>query len=498
VIGSQAWLDVRPVLLCTKMPAEFEKNIADFIQSNRLWGPEERILLAISGGADSTALLYAAAAIRDAGALGGKLLCAHINHQLRGAEADTDEEFVVAEADKLNMVVITRRVDVRGFAREHKLSVETAARELRIKTLLDIARANEANCIATAHQKNDNAETILQRIARGTGLRGTGGIWPVRVFDGDKRFVRPMLCVRRDQIIEYLQKRRLKWRQDHTNLDCTYRRNYIRHKLMPFLQQQCSISVVEQLWLLAQSAQKFYSLICDYTDKIWPQVIDCDSDSVRMDLKKFSSVHPAVKVELVRRSLISLGSGERALTQEHFARVLRLAQQNISDKKIELPGGFVACREYEKLIFTQVAKSTLAAGQITKSIKPQIPGQSRFGDYLIEAAVFTAQMDAGRHKAGKTGFVEWFDLDKLSLPLEIRCRQIGDSFIPLGQTEPKKVGKFLTAQRVPQRIRKKTLIVADSEKIIWVWPIRIAEQAKITDRTRKILRLQITDAGTER
>jgi tRNA(Ile)-lysidine synthase len=478
------------------MPAEFEKNIAGFIQSNCLWGPQESILLAVSGGADSTALLYTVAAIRLKGAFGGKLLCAHINHQLR-TDADADEQFVVAEADKLNITMITRSIDVRGFAHKNKLSIETAARQLRIETLLDIARSNEISCIATAHQKNDNAETVLQRLTRGTGFRGLAGIWPVRVFDGDVRFVRPMLCVRRDQVIGYLQKRGLKWRQDHTNLDCTYRRNYIRHKLMPFLQQQCSGPVVEQLWLLARAAQKFYSLVCDCTDKIWPEVIDCDSNGVRMDLTRFSSLHPAVKVELVRRSLISLGSGERDLTQEHFAGILRLAQQNISDRKIGLPGGFTACREYEKLIFTQAAGSTVAAGQITESIKPQIPGQSGFGDYLLEAAVFTAPMDMGRHKAGKTAFVEWFDFDKLSLPIEIRRRQTGDSFIPLGQTEPKKVGKFLTAQRVPQRMRKKTLIVADSEKIIWVWPIRMAEQAKITNRTRKILRLQITDTGTD-
>jgi tRNA(Ile)-lysidine synthase len=159
-----------------------------------------------------------------------------------------------------------------------------------------------------------------------------------------------------------------------------------------------------------------------------------------------------------------------------------------------LPSGFQVRREYGNLIFSRrpQAQEERAVGH---SATAQIPGQTRFGDYLIEAAVLDAEANADQFTAAKTRLVECFDLDKLHLPLEVRFRRAGERFIPLGQTAEKKVGKFLTAQRVPEEIRKRTLIVADSEKVIWVWPIRISEQAKITDATRRILRLRITDTG---
>jgi tRNA(Ile)-lysidine synthetase-like protein len=141
--------------------------------------------------------------------------------------------------------------------------------------------------------------------------------------------------------------------------------------------------------------------------------------------------------------------------------------------------------------------------QISKSIKVQVPGQTRFGRYLIESTIFDAgysMLDARRriksrieNRESRIEFVEWFDLDNVKLPLIVRSREDGDRFVPLGLREEKKVGKFLTAAKVPQQIRKKVFIVADAEKIIWVWPIRIGEQAKVASGTRKILQLRITD-----
>ena len=175
-------MDIRPFFCAEEMLLEFEKKLADFVKTNGLLGSEEKILLAISGGADSIALMYALHALNAEKFFDAELLCAHINHQLRADQGDLDEEFVVARAKKLKLAVTTKRIDVRGFARLRKLSIETAARQLRIKALIDIAKTNNCIRIATAHQKNDNAETILQRLSRGTGIRGLGGIWPERGF----------------------------------------------------------------------------------------------------------------------------------------------------------------------------------------------------------------------------------------------------------------------------------------------------------------------------
>jgi len=477
------------------MLLEFESKVADFIKANRLFEKADSFLLAVSGGADSTALLYAMWTLKNANILNADIVCAHINHQLRGADADLDEDFVISQARDLNIPITTKRLDVRGFARENKLSIETAARKLRIESLLDIAEANNCKHIATAHHKNDNAETILQRLVRGTGFRGLGGIWPMRIFTDDIRLVRPLLCVSRDDIIEYIRKRNLKWRQDHTNADCAYRRNFIRHRLLPALQEDCNGSVVQELSELADSARKFYSLVCNCSDKAWTELAGLSRNKVILNLDMFLTLPPAVQVELIRRSLTALGSGERNLTQRHYERILKLARRQVSNKKIELPHGFVVGFEYGKVIVSR-QKDRLPKGRTSDSIELKVPGQTRFGRYLIETSVLKAeQTRIKKFKTDKNNFIEWFDLNELKLPLIVRPREVGDRFRPLGLASEKKVGKFLTSAKVPYRLRRKMLVVADSEKIIWLWPIRISEQAKLTAGTRKILQLQITDTN---
>ena len=494
------------------MLLEFEQKAGAFIRVNELFRSSDKVLLAVSGGADSIALLYVMQALRSENVLGAELLCAHINHQLRGPEADLDEDFVVAQAAELKLAITTKRVDVREFAGRNKLSIETAARQVRIRSLLEIARANNCDCIATAHQQNDNAETMLQRLARGTGFRGLGGIWPMRVFGSEFNFVRPLLCVGRDEIIEYLKQRNLKWRQDYTNADCTYRRNYIRHRLLPALQRDCNGSVVEQLSRLSESARRFYKLVCSCADEVWPGLADCTGEKITLDLKILLAQSQPVVVELVRRSLTALDCGERDLTQRHYESILQLAKQNVSGKMAELPGGFLVLREYGNLIFSRPQKSEIRSRKSEvrnlssvlavrhpvdcplPSVALEVTGQTKFGRYLIEATILKAdEEEFEKLKAEKTNFIERFDFDKIKQPLVVRFRQTGERFAPLGLGQEKKVGKFLTAAQVPQEVRQKILIVADGEKIIWFWPIRISEQAKVTNETRTILQLQITE-----
>lgn len=473
------------------------------MEANGLLGSARRLLLAVSGGADSTALLHAMHALKADGALNAELLCAHVNHQLRAGDADRDEEFTVAQAAELKLPVITKRVDVREYARRNKLSIETAARQLRIQALGDICRDNNCDAIVTAHQKNDNAETIIQRLARGTGFRGLAGIWPERVFSDGTRVVRPLLCAGREEIIEYLEKRNLQWRRDHTNEDCSYRRNYIRHRLIPELQRNCTKPIVEQLAELAKAARRFYAAISSAADEVWEDAADLCGNEVTLDAGLFLAQPQPVKVELARRSLEHVGCRERDLTQGHYESILQLAEQNVGGRQVELPGGSVVSREYGRLIFG-FRRETIA-GQAPpyddRSVSLKVPGQTRFGKHLIEATIHDRQ-DGGasptlqQFAANKTGYVERFDLDKIKLPLVVRRRRPGDRFVPLGITSETKLGKFLTAQRIPRRARDELLVIADSEKIIWVCPVRMSERAKVTTDSRTILQLQVSDLNS--
>jgi len=491
-----AWCQTRFSLV--GMLSKFEKTVADFIRTNKMFCSSERVLLAVSGGGDSIALLHCLCALSRGEVLDTNFLCAHINHQLRASDADTDEKFVVQQALQLGLPVVTSRIDVRRFAADNKLSIETAGRILRLEKLQEMATEHNCTAIATGHQKDDNAETVIQRLARGTGLRGLGGIWPVRRFGDGTRFVRPLLCVGREEIIEYLGAKGVAWCTDHTNADCSYRRNFIRHRLMPALQKQCSDSVPQMLMELSRHCRRFYAMVCERADAAWTRLADCSDQRVSLNLRHFSAEHPAVKAELFRRALVRLGSGERDLTQRHYQAVLDLASAKSVGGKTELPGGFVALREYNKLVFSRSGEPALTEKAPAEAAKIEVPGQTRYGEYVIEARVLeTVPSTADVKRKAAPARVERFDLEELKLPLFVRGRRTGDKFVPLGMTAEKKVGKFLTSQKVPESIRRQVLVIEDAEKIVWLWPIRMSEQAKVTSTTTKVLELRITDSRSQ-
>jgi len=477
------------------MLCDLERKVVFFAGENGLFESEGRALLAVSGGADSTALMYVISALQAERVLTCEVVCAHINHQLRGSESDQDERFVVELAKDLGFAVTTRRVDVRRFSRERRLSIETAARKLRLESLLEIAEAGGCDLVLTGHQMDDNAETVVQRLARGTGFRGLCGIWPRRTFGGGVDFVRPLLCVKRDEIVEYLKGRNLRWREDLTNLDCGYRRNFVRHRVLPALESESSCPVAEQLFGLSRSAQRFHKLVCNRIEDVWPKLADCAQERVVLDTKGFCAEPAAVRVELIRRGLVYLGSGERDLAAGHFEKLQQFAAETVGGRKVVLPGGFSVVYEYGKMIFARSTRALKGAHELRGRVIVTVPGQTRFGRYLIESAILAVEAgQEGESRKSGIKYVECFDFDKLALPLEVRSRGVGERFVPLGLHDEKKVGKFLSAQRVPQKIRKQVLVVSDTEKIIWVWPVRMSERAKVSDGTRKILRLEIIDA----
>ena len=477
------------------MLCQFEKTIASFIEANRLFTSPEPILLAISGGADSTALLHAFSSLKTAGTITSRIVCGHVNHRLRDGDSDADERFVIEQARRLGVGVTTEQVDVRGFAATNKMSIETAARQLRLESLVKMAGAHHCKWIATAHQKDDNAETLIQRLARGTAFRGLAGIQPAREAGDGIFFVRPMLCVRRDEVIDYLKQHNLTWRVDHTNYDLSYRRNFIRHRLIPSLQAETNGCLVDLLGDLAQAAAKLYRQLTARTDAAWATMAAVEHDRVVLDLAAFGAEPVLVQAEIIRRALQTLRCGQRKFTRRHYNAILQLAC-NATAGTVTLPNGFAARRIGGQLVLSSPRAQRSEAPQ--ESIEINIPGTIRFGRYLVEAT--TIKFGGGlleNFKKTKSRFVEWFDFDRLRLPLLVRRRRAGDRFQPLGLGARKKVGKFLTGQRLSRELREKALVVADAEKIIWVWPIRPSEESKVTAQTRTVLQLRITEAGNE-
>lgn len=467
------------------MLKKLEQKTADFIAAEQLTPAGGKVLLAISGGADSTALLYVLAALRL------DILCAHINHQLRGDEAQRDEDFVIEQCQKLKIPVVTMKIDVRDYAKKSKLSIETAARNLRIENLVEISKSQSCACIATAHHKNDNAETIIDRLIRGTGLRGLCGIWPAKKFADGVTFIRPLLCATRDEIIQYLSSRSLNWCTDRTNTDFAYRRNFIRHRLLPALQNDSQSDIVERLAVLSKASRGFYQMVCKTADAIWSDAAAMNENNVIVDSDKIANQPAEIKIEIARRALAHLNCGEQDVTERHYTGILRLPD----DGRLQLPNRITVHRQGNKIIFEKHLKIKPAQPIAAEPVVLKVPGVTQFGHYAINADIIEIeQKDLAGFKKTKTNLVEWFDFEKLKLPLEIRTRKRGDKFWPLGLTGEKRAGKFLTATKVSQSLRRRLLVIADSGKIIWLCPVRISEQAKVTNNTRRAIQIKISDS----
>ena len=468
-----------------------KEKVAEFITQNTLFGTQKHVLLAISGGADSIAMMNVLCALRNCGRIKAELSVGHINHQLRGSDSDGDSDFVVAQAKKHGLDVAVRRVDVRRFAEANKLSIETAARTVRMAELTDIAHSVGCSYIATAHHKNDNAETIIHRIEQGCGFRGLAGIWPKKEFTNGITFIRPMLCLGRYEIDQYLDDHDISCRQDKTNYDCSYTRNRIRHLLLPALQKEADGCLVEKLSQLTAHCRSFYRNICAETEQAWTQcAITVDSKMVELDLRKFTSVIEPIQIELIRKALGFLGAGQRNLGKIQFRQVLALAENSITGKTIELPGGFVAIKADDMLSFAPTVHST--NNDILEPVSLQVPGKTRFGKWLIETSLFNmGSGDLENFKAVKTHFVEWFDREAVEGALTARMRQKADRFEPIGLGAEKKVGKLLTDEKVDYTLRKEVFVIADEAKIIWLTPIRASENSKIRHSTKMILQIKV-------
>lgn len=471
-----------------------EAKTAEFIRAQRLFAKAKGILLAVSGGADSIALLEVIRTLVSNGTLAADLACVHINHQLRGDESEGDETFVVERATKLELPLVSRTVDVKAFAKVQRLSLETAGRRIRLDCFAEIARARSCNWVATGHQKDDNAETVLQRLRRGTGFRGLGAIRPARQLEDGLWLARPLLNCTRAEIVSYLQTKRLGWREDRTNADCTYTRNHIRHRLLPALQSHTDDSLVDALSDLAASARRLHAHVSTQAEQAASRYVAAADNQVSIDATALAELPEIVAVELIRLQLPRLGCGERDLTQRHFKNVLQMAAHPVGRHSLTLPGELSVRTEYGHLILRRRQRSDTDERDCSDVVLG-IPGTVELAGRRIEAGILSpSEMAALEIKGDKSPFLEYLDLDRVSRSLVVRRRRPGDRFRPLGLPGEKKLGKFLTAARVPETVRQDVLVFEDGHRIVWVCPLRISEYAKVTKATRRILMLAVSDS----
>lgn len=467
--------------------SEFEDKIRLFIGEQNLFDDCGRLLVAVSGGVDSMVLLDVLAELKQV-----DLVVAHINHNLRGNRSDTDEMFVKDTCRRLGIEVLTDSVDVKSYAGENKLSTETAARILRQTALRKFIRSAKCDAVATGHHADDNAETVIHRLLRGTGYRGLAGINPKRTIDGIT-FISPMLCANRNEIAEYAEQKNIAWRQDHTNEDIQFTRNRIRHKLIPLLQKESRSNIIGGIDLLSERCRALNSVVSEHADSVELSRKTLDSVQIESDLLKQQP--KPVQIEIVRRALQQAGCGLGNIRQQHYEDIIGLSLGS-GGRRIELPNSFVAEKQMNAISINPKSEyrnsKQILNSNIQKLETLPIGKQLEFDNLIIQTQIFNiSECNLERFTLEKDEFIERFDADKISGEITVRYRAEGDRFVPLGSDNNQKVGKFITAAKTEYHLRNSILIFSDSDKIVWVCPVRAGEQTKITAMTKKIIQISV-------
>lgn len=455
----------------------------------------ETLVCAVSGGPDSVAMLYILKELNDVQQMGWKIHVAHVNHGLRGKASDEDEEFVRQLAEKFKLPFHSTKVDVKALQQKERKTLEETGREVRHGYLEKVSLEIGAQKIALAHNLDDQAETILHRILRGTGLRGLKGMAPIRVISkkADLFVVRPMIEIERYEIEAYLREKGIAYKTDLSNFDTSITRNKIRHKLFPMLESEFNPRVKMALVKLGQTSGSFYLLLREIANEVYENTKMISGEGeVCLSVEEFSKLPPAIQTLIIDRAVKTVLGRVPQLNFEHYLEIISLCGEHGYQKAIRLPRGLEARREGYVLKIAHPKAPPPPIRFAHRKIK--VPGRTVIKKLNLE---IDAEVQEGKivglkeYIKNKDYTEEIIDFEKLAGPLVVRLRKFGDQFIPLGSRGSTKLKKFFIDNKVPKAVRDRVPILTDSKRIVWVVGYRIGDEVKITDGTKKILKLKI-------
>jgi len=471
------------------------RKVLDTIRRHKLLTSGDRVLVAVSGGPDSVALLEVLYRLRKR--LGIELALAHLNHGLRGEEANEDERFVRGLAKRYRLRHRCGKVDVSARRRAKGGSLEEAARAARYAFLRKAARELGANVLALGHTANDNAETLLMNLLRGAGLRGLAGI-PIVRPEGELRLVRPLLEVTRPEVLEFLRRSGLNFRTDASNADTALTRNRIREELLPQLAAQYNPSVGKLLARTADQLRDVAELIDAQVRRAAERFVEPVEDGFALPLRALRQMPRAVRTELCRD-----------LMAERFGRALGPEQVRTLERFLLDPAGprpsvgrALSC----EVVFDRVVVRRAGTAPEHEAIEVAVPGVAVHPTLDVELATsFMAPPLEREHREGmNTSLAElWhrveagealdltqdFDADHLLSgdALVLRARRPGDRMQPIGFDGVKKVQDVFVDEKLPAAVRGKVPLLCRGNEVLWVPGYRIADACKVTDETERLL-----------
>jgi tRNA(Ile)-lysidine synthase len=449
---------------------QLEAKLKKYIRAHQLLNPKQSVLLAVSGGVDSMVMLHLFSRLREHKNL--RLRVLHVNHRLRGEESKGDEKFVREMSKYYHIPFSCERIDVMSFAHARGLSKQLAARSLRYKCFERVRIQAGMDVAATAHHADDNAETVLLNILRGTGLRGLGGIPPKR---NNGCIIRPLLFATRKEIETYATEQGVKFRTDSSNRSLVYRRNELRNNILPALKKSHP-GVIKTLNQIAGTMQVVNKKMRTIVDEAMERIIERDpQERLLLNIKKLKAEAEFLWDEIFVEVLHRLGIDP---TEKKVIALHRLCTQP-TGRIVELSGSVTVCHDRDYVVFT-------AADDQQPNIRKVEFGKSY--DYK-NCLVSISTPERVPNVFTGTCEVEYIDAERLGQQLMLRTWQSGDWFIPLGMKRKKKLSDFFTDQKVP-RYQKSSIPVLESDgAIVWICGKRLDDRFKLTDRTHTAIRL---------
>lgn len=450
-----------------------------YIKDNNLINPKDRILVALSGGPDSVCLLNILYNLKEE--LDIEIGAAHLNHMLRDEDAFQDEEYVKNLCESFDIPCFVKRVDINKYSKENKMSSEMAGRDARYNFFDEVIREHGYNKIATAHNANDQAETILFRLMRGTGIEGLCGIKVCR-----DKIIRPILCLSRKEVEEYIEVNNLKPRIDKTNFEKIYNRNKIRLDILPYIKENFNEDIIQTLNRMSVLLQKDNEFIEKSARSFYEKYCAEQQDYFIIKKKMFDN-HEAVVTRVIRYALTNFSKTHYDFEMKHIYDICNLAKNN-SGKVIDLPNKIYAENIYGDIyIKERIINNNIHVKQEIKINKDDIDGKKiAFQNNIIE---FSLVNNDSSLNLKQNILIRYFDFDKINNFISLRNRKNGDKISPLGMSGSKKLKDIFIDMKIPKEERDSVPLLCFDENISWIVGLRVSEEYKITNKTKNILKV---------
>lgn len=458
------------------------------------------VVVGVSGGADSLCLLNVLYRLKEE--LSIQLYVVHINHCLRGSEADLDEEFVTQYAKKLNLRIFTRKIDVKEYAKSHKMTLEEAGREVRYSFFEEVSLEVQANKIAVAHNINDHVETFLFNLIRGTGMEGLKGIEPVR-----GRIIRPLIETDRSQIELYCQENELTPRIDATNFETIYTRNKIRLELIPYLKKNFNTNIINSINRTSELIYDENTFLCIMAEKCYTEcLLEENKEIIRLSLKKYNQLHISLKRRIIRIAIEKLEGELKAVEKIHIENALEILAEEKTGTRAQIPKGIEIKIEYDKMVITKekCKKEIIFSYEIVLSGEVEIPELSS----KLIARIIKVQEIKNIKKDKYTCLLDYEKILKqfteaassepstLNLQLStqgflvVRNRRSGDVINPSGMVGTKKLKDYFIDEKASREERMNSPLIAYNKEIIWIIGRRYTDKYKVDNTTKEVLVLE--------